>query len=374
MTIRAKWRDERLDRQTGDLPSDRSEYAAERNSDSRADYHAPMANLPLSVLDLAPIASGSSGPEALRESLALARLAESLGYSRYWFAEHHGMPSIASSAPEILIDRVACSTERIRVGSGGIMLQNHAPLQVAEAFHTLAALHPGRIDLGIGRAPGTDPTTSAALRPFDPSRFAEQMAELIGLSRGDLPPDHPFTRVRVVPSEVRLPPIWMLGSSGGSARFAGEMGLGYGFASHFSPAPALPAIRAYREAFRPSEDFPRPHVILAMAVVCAPTREEADRVAASSDLLWVRIRRQEFLPIPTPEEALAYPYTPAERAVAEERRRLTVVGDPDTVSDRILAAVEETRPDEVMVTTTAHDPAARRRSYELLADALDPKP
>jgi luciferase family oxidoreductase group 1 len=327
--------------------------------------------LPLSVLDLVPIAEGSSGEVAMRNSLKLARLAEDLGYTRYWFAEHHGMASIASSAPEILIARTAAATERIRVGSGGIMLQNHVPLKAAEAFHTLATLHPGRIDLGIGRAPGTDPRTSQALRPFDPQHFAEHLGELIGLSRGTLPEGHPFHGVRVIPSDVSLPPIWMLGSSGGSARLAGELGLGYSFARHFSPAPAQPAIAAYREAFHPSADFPRPHVILAVAVVCAKTEERADFLASSMDLMWARVHRGEFRPIPSPEVASAHPYTPQERAVVDRYRRLVFVGSPATVRAAIEEVVRDTGADEVIVTSTIFDHEDRMESYKLLAGEFE---
>ena len=215
--------------------------------------------LPVSVLDLVPVGSGSTATEALRHSLELAQFADRAGFTRYWFAEHHGMPSIASSVPEILIARTAAATERIRVGSGGIMMQNHVPLKLAEAFHTLEALYPGRVDLGIGRAPGTDPTTSRALRPFSPAQFTEQLNEMTGMSGATLGGDHPFKSVRVVPAGVELPPIWLLGSSGASAELAGAMGLGYSFASHFSPAPAAPALDAYRAAFRPSARFPQPH-------------------------------------------------------------------------------------------------------------------
>lgn len=326
--------------------------------------------IPLSVLDLVPIGTGSDAVHALRESTRLARLADGLGYTRYWFAEHHGMPSIASSAPEILIAHAAAATTRIRVGSGGVMLQNHVPLRLAEAFHTLEALHPGRIDLGIGRAPGTDPATSRALRPFGPERFAEQMQELIGLSRGTLPDDHPFRGVRVVPGDVRLPPIWLLGSSGASARYAGGLGLGYSFASHFSPAPAAPALEAYRASFEPSEAFAAPHAILAVAVICAGSEAEADRLAATGDLVWVRLQRGEFGALPTPEEALAYPYSAAEREVAARYRALQYIGTPDAVRERILREAAAAGADEVMVSTMVHDPAARRRSYELLADAF----
>jgi luciferase family oxidoreductase group 1 len=323
--------------------------------------------IPLSVLDLAPVGENGTASQALRDTVTLARLADRLGFTRYWLAEHHGMPSIASSSPEILIEHVASATERIRVGSGGIMLPNHAPLRIAEAFHTLEALHPGRIDLGIGRAPGTDPVTSSALRPFDAEHFPQQLAELMALSAGSFPPGHPYERVRVVPADVDLPPIWLLGSSGASARMAGELGVGYSFASHFSHTPAEPATRAYRASFTPSKRFPQPHVLLAVSVVCAPTTEEAAYLARSLELMWVRIHRGEFLPLPSPEEAAAYPYTPHERAIAESRRALQIAGDPATVRARIEALAAESEADEVMVTTMAYDPAARLRSYELLA-------
>lgn len=325
----------------------------------------------LSVLDLAPVGSGSTARQALRNTVELARLAERLGYHRFWLAEHHGMPSIASSSPEILIEHVASATERIRVGSGGIMLPNHAPLRIAEAFHTLEALHPGRIDLGIGRAPGTDPATSRALRPFDAERFPEQLVELISLSRRDLPADHPFHKVRVVPDDVELPPIWLLGSSGASARFAGSLGLGYGFASHFSPTPPQPALEAYREAFQPSPWFERPHVILAVSVVCAEDEERAEYLATSMDLTWVRLQRGEQGRLPSPEEALAYPYNPVERAVVANHRALVITGTPDRVSARLEELVAETGADEVMVSSMIHDHRERLHSYELLAAALN---
>jgi luciferase family oxidoreductase group 1 len=324
----------------------------------------------LSILDLAPIAAGSTATRALRNTVELARLAERLGYTRFWLAEHHGMPSIASSSPEVLIAHVAAATERIRVGSGGIMLPNHAPLRIAEAFRTLEALHPGRIDLGIGRAPGTDPVTSSALRPFDAEQFPAQMAELLSLVRRDFPEDHPFHRVRVVPDDVPLPPIWLLGSSGASAGFAGRLGLGYGFASHFSPTSPLPALRAYRESFQPSEWFEKPHVIVALSVVCAETDERADYLTTSMDLSWVRLHSNRFGPIPSPEEASTYPYTPHERAIVRNYRALVVTGSPDTVRERILATVEETGADEIMISTMIHSHEERLRSYELVAEAL----
>jgi luciferase family oxidoreductase group 1 len=306
----------------------------------------------------------------------LARLADRLGFTRFWLAEHHGMPNIASSAPEILIEHVASRTERIRVGSGGIMLPNHAPLRIAEAFQTLETLHPGRIDLGIGRAPGTDPVTSSALRPFDAEQFPQQLHELTALSRGEFPAGHPFHRVRVVPMGVTLPPVWLLGSSGASARMAGELGMGYAFASHFSPAPAGPPLQAYRDAFVPGDVFPRPHAIVAASVVCAETEEEAERLATSMQLAWVRLQRGQFGPLPSPEEAAAYDYTPQDRAVVANYRRLQIVGTAPQVRERLLALAAETQADELMVITAVHSHAARLRSYELLAAELgmDPEP
>lgn len=327
--------------------------------------------IPLSILDLAPIGTGMTATESLAHSRELARLADGLGYTRYWFAEHHGMPSIASSAPEILIANIAAATERMRIGSGGIMMQNHVPLKLAEAFHTLEALYPGRIDLGIGRAPGTDPATSRALRPFHPEQFREQMLELLALSGGTLPTGHPFEKVKVIPSGVALPPIWMLGSSGGSAALAGQLGLGYSFASHFSKSPPAPAIRAYRESFQPNERRSEPHVILAVSAICAETDEEADYIASTGDLVWVRIRRGEFQPLPSPEEARAYSYSPEEMAVARGYRQLQYIGTPDDLRARIDKAVEEAGADEVMISSMIHGHQARVKSYELLAEAFE---
>jgi luciferase family oxidoreductase group 1 len=303
----------------------------------------------------------------MRESVVLAVAAERLGYSRYWFAEHHGMPSIGSSAPEILIGHIASATNRIRVGSGGIMLPNHTPLRVAEIFHTLEALHPNRIDLGIGRAPGTDPATSRALRPFDAEQFPEQVREMRALSAHAFPPGHPFGSIRVVPEDVSLPPIWVLASSGATAAFAGSLGLGYGFARHFSPAPPGPPIRAYRASFTPSSQFRQPHVILGVAVICAPTEEEADYLATSTDLAWVRRHHGEFAPLPSPEEASRYAYGPQDRAVVEANRQRQFVGSPEQVAARLRGLFEDTSPDEIMITTMIHGAAERLRSYELLA-------
>src|SRR5690625_592358 len=280
------------------------------------------------------------------------------------------MPSIASSSPEILIAHVAAATETIRVGAGGIMLPNHAPLRIAEAFHTLEALHPGRIDLGIGRAPGTDPATSAAMRPFDAAHFPAQLQELMMLSKGAFPKGHPFHGVRVVPEDVDLPPIWLLGSSGASAKLAGQLGLGYGFAGHFSFTPPEPAIEAYHGSFEPSEQFPKPHFIMAVTVVCAPTDEEAEFLAGTMDVTWVRLRRKEYGRLVSPEEAAKFTFTPEERSVANQYRSLAIIGSPETVRASIERVVEKTGADEVMVSSMMYGHEERMRSYELVSEAF----
>ena len=328
----------------------------------------------LSVLDVSPVSSGSNSAQALRNTLDLARLTDRLGYERYWLAEHHNLPIIASSAPEVMIGHVANVTERIRIGAGGIMLPNHAPLKVAETFRVLEALHPGRIDLGIGRAPGTDPVTATALRRsrnrLEAEDFPQQFAELLAFSGDGFPKDHPFRSVIAMPSDVGLPPIWLLGSSGYSAKAAGEMGLGYAFASHFSPTDPAPAMRAYRESFEPSESFECPSAVLAVAIICAETDERAEELASSMELAWVRMRSGNPRPLPSPEEAMAYPYTPAERRLADAYRTMQVVGDPSTVRTRIEELAGHTAADEVMATTNVYDHAERLRSYQLLAEVF----
>ena len=281
------------------------------------------------------------------------------------------MPNIACSAPEILIEHVASATSTIRVGSGGIMLPNHAPLRVAENFHTLAALHPGRIDLGVGRAPGTDPATSRMLRPFDAEQFPQQLQELLAVSRHEFPTGHPFATVRVVPEGVPLPPVWVLASSGATAAFAGSMGLGYGFARHFSPAPPAPAIDAYRAAFKPSAQFPTPHVILGVAVVCAATVEEADSLATSSVVGWVRRPRGAMRPFPSPEEASKYEFRPEDRPIIDANRQRQFVGSPRRIVSLLQQIAADTAADELMVTTMVYGKAERLRSYELLAREWD---
>jgi luciferase family oxidoreductase group 1 len=330
--------------------------------------------IPLSVLDLSPVTTSTPGSGALRNSLDLAQLAERLGYTRYWLAEHHNLASIASSAPDIMIGQIAAATANIRVGSGGVMLVNHAPLMVAERFKVLEALFPGRIDLGLGRAPGTDPVTSYALRRRQDARegddFLERFQELILLERGGFPPDHPFRNVHAMPGDVALPPIWLLGSSGYSAELAAAVGMGFAFAHHFAEHDAVGPMLSYRAHFKPSEALPAPAAILAVAVVTADSAEAAERIASSADLHFVRRAKGEFRPLASPEEAAAYPYTPVDRErIARQRERL-VVGSIDSVKSRLLSLAKATQADEIMITTMAYDHAARRHSYELLADAF----
>ncbi|MDX1494722.1 MAG: LLM class flavin-dependent oxidoreductase, partial [Longimicrobiales bacterium] len=293
-----------------------------------------------------------------------------LGYARFWMAEHHNMENIASSATSVLLGHVAEATQTLRVGSGGVMLPNHVPLQVAERYRTLEALHPGRIDLGIGRAAGTDPLTARALRSVSGEHTASLLAELLAFDAGSFPDDHPFRRVSVTPQDVALPPVWMLGSSGGSARLAGSAGTGYAFASHFSPTPAGPAIQAYRDGFTPSAHFPEPRVILALSVVCGETTEEAYELSLSIQLHFHRIRKGETSPIPSPEEAREAGWTPRGTRGGPVGG-LLVLGDPDEVRAEIQRRADDVEADEVMIMTVIHDPAKRLRSYELVAEAFD---
>jgi luciferase family oxidoreductase group 1 len=328
--------------------------------------------LPLSVLDLSPVASGSNSGQALRNTLDLARVADRLGYTRYWLAEHHNMPGVASSAPEIVIGHVAVGTTRIRVGSGGIMLPNHAPLKVAESFRVLEALHPGRIDLGIGRAPGTDHVTALALRgsrsALGGEDFPRQLGELLAFSTDSFPAGHPFRSVRAVPNDVDLPPIWLLGSSDYSARAAASIGLGFAFAHHINPDGAIPAMREYRETFAPSVHLQKPHAILTVSAILADTTTRARELATSVELTMLRLRNGRTGLLPSPEEAAAYPYTAAERFQVEAYRSHMLVGDPAEVFERLQELARQTAADEVMVTTIVHDHAARVHSYELLAE------
>jgi luciferase family oxidoreductase group 1 len=329
---------------------------------------------PLSVLDLSPVTTATPGSVALHNSLDLARLADRLGYRRYWLAEHHNLANIASSAPDIMIGQVAAATSRIRVGSGGVMLPNHAPLMVAERFKVLEALFPGRIDLGLGRAPGTDPVTSYALRarqePRAGDEFLERFQELLLLEHGGFPESHPFRNVRAVPSDVALPPIWLLGSSGYSAELAAAFGLGFAFAHHFADYDAAGAMLDYRQRFKPTPILPRPYAILATAAIAADSAAEAERIAASAQLHYVRRANGEYLPLESPEVAAAYAYTAVDRERLARQRARLVVGSPVSVKNRLLALAAATQADELMITTMIYDHAARLHSYKLLAEAF----
>jgi luciferase family oxidoreductase group 1 len=320
----------------------------------------------LSALDQAPVSEGSTGADALRNSIDLAVHAEALGYERYWIAEHHGTPMLASAAPEILIAEIAAATSRIRVGSGGVMLPHYSPLKVAEVFSMLAGLHPHRIDLGIGRAPGTDPHTMFALqrdrRHVAPDDFPEQLAELLALLEDDLPPDHPFERLTALPGGPDRPEVWLLGSSPQSAIWAGELGLPYSIADFINPKGAELA-QLYRQRFQPSARRDSPWVAAAVSTICADTDEEAQRLAASARMAIAFLHSGRLIPVPPVEKALAFF---AEHDVAPTGRR-AVVGSPDTVKAGLEQVALDYGADELMLVTITHDHAARRRSYDLVA-------
>ena len=332
----------------------------------------------LSVLDLSPVIVGGSGPTSLKNTLDLARLADALGYTRYWVAEHHNLPSIASSAPEIMIGQIAAVTRNLRGGSGGVMLPNHAPLMVAERFKILEALFPGRIDLGIGRAPGTDPITSIALRRRQQADtdddFLERFQELLLFAQDGFPEGHPFRQVHAMPSDVALPPIYLLGSSDYSAEVAAAIGGGFAFAHHFASHDAVAAMTSYRSHFKPSPALPAPHAILAAAVVTADTDAEAERLATTVDLNFVRRSKGEYLPLASPDEAAAYPYTPVDRERIKYNRTRLFVGAPATVRARLDPLLAATQADELMITTMIYDHAARRHSYELMGASFELRP
>jgi luciferase family oxidoreductase group 1 len=329
---------------------------------------------PLSILDLSPVTVDGSGAQSLRNSLDLAQFADRLGFARYWVAEHHNLSNIASSAPDIMIGQIAARTTHMRIGSGGVMLPNHAPLMVAERFKVLEALYPGRIDLGIGRAPGTDPVTSIALRRRQEMReaddFLERFQELLLFETGGFPDGHPFHNVRAMPADVALPPIFLLGSSDYSAQLAAQAGFGFSFAHHFAEHPPEQAMLGYRAQFRPSRWRQTPYAILGCAVVCAESQAEAERLAATVDLNFVRRAKGEYLPLDSPESALAYPYSPLDRERIKRNRARLVVGAPAAVQDRLTALIDATKADELMITTMIYDHDARKRSYALLAESF----
>ncbi len=326
----------------------------------------------VSVLDQSPVPEGSTGPDALRNTLDLARLADDLGFHRYWLAEHHGL-SLAGPAPEVLIGPVAAATTRLRVGSGGVMLPHYSPFKVAESFSLLAGLYPGRIDLGIGRASGTDPMTTFALqrdrRTASPDDFPQQLAELLAHFDGGFPADHPFARLAgTLPGGDEQPDVWLLGSSPQSALWAAQLGLPYAFADFINPGGA-PIASDYRARFDAGVRLAAPHTAVAVWAICADTDEEAEHLATSIEMSFAMLVRGRPIPVPPPDKAARFlRQNPAGAAPLGRRRR--IVGSPATVRAGIEEVVAAYGADEVVVVTIVHDHAARRRSYELLAGAF----
>jgi luciferase family oxidoreductase group 1 len=324
--------------------------------------------VPLSVLDLATVGRGFTPADALADTSSLAQVAEQLGYRRLWVAEHHGMPSVASSAPAVLISHLADVTSTIRVGAGGVMLPNHSPLVIAEQFGTLEALHPGRIDLGLGRAPGTDPKTAMALRrtaDMGADTFPDDVVELIKyLIDSDGPPTTPAP----VPGRGYLPEMWLLGSSTFSAQLAGLLGLPFSFAYHFAPGLVDQALAQYRSVFRPSILLDKPYAMVAVSVLCAPSDEEARWLAGPSALTILHLRTGRLGPVATPEEASAYQFTSAEQELVDSVTASHLVGDPATVHQGLVDLQSRTGADELMLSTRAHSLESRLASLTLVAE------
>jgi len=331
----------------------------------------------LSVLDQSPIVSGGSAADALRATVALAQCADQLGYHRYWLAEHHNMRGLADPCPEILVGHVAGATHTIRVGTGGVMLPYYSPLKVAEVFRMHEALHPNRIDLGIGRAPGADRMTANAMNAHafdDMDGFPQRVMEVVGWLDRTLPEEHPYATVQAMPSGVTSPEVWLLGSSDYSGALAAYLGLRFAFA-HFINAHGGDAVtRAYRSDFRASLRESKPYAMVCVFALCAQTEPEAQRLAASIDHRRLLMAIGREAPVATAEEAQAYPYTERDRAIIERERARAVMGTPDKVKARLLDIADAYAADELMVVTITGDYASRQRSYELLAAefGLDP--
>ncbi|OKJ76153.1 LLM class flavin-dependent oxidoreductase [Streptomyces sp. CB02460] len=343
------------------------------------------APVPLSVLDLVTVGQGRTASQALRTGVEIARLAERRGFHRYWVAEHHSMPGVASSSPAVILAHTAARTERIRLGSGGVMLPNHAPLVIAEQFGTLEAMAPGRVDLGLGRAPGTDGATAAALRRTDrlnegADDFPQQLMELTRFLDDDFPDGHPYARIHAVPGPVQAtaeggvqsparPPIWLLGSSGFSARLAGVLGLPFAFAHHFSAQNTVPALELYRDSFKPSTVLDAPYALIGVAALAADDEREARRQVLTGALSMLRLRSGRPGLVPTPEEAEAYAFSPMEREFVDNWLVNIVHGTADEVRSGLDDLAKRTGADELMITANAHSGEARLHSYGLIADA-----
>ncbi|MDQ0089740.1 luciferase family oxidoreductase group 1 [Paenibacillus anaericanus] len=332
-----------------------------------------LSDIPVSILDLAPITAGGTATDSLRNTLDLAQHADEWGYNRYWLAEHHNMPGIASSATSVVIGHVAAGTKRIRVGSGGIMLPNHSPLVIAEQFGTLESLFPGRIDLGLGRAPGSDQLTSQALRRGPGSNgqdFPERLRELRDYFN---PPATSAMRVRAIPGEGLNVPIWLLGSSGFSADLSGRLGLPFAFASHFAPEYLLPALDIYRSQFRPSETLEKPYAMIGVSVIVADSDEEALRLATSQEQQFLNLIRGRTGPLQPPVDNMDTLWNAQEKAIVRSKFSYGAVGSPDTVRKVLESHLLETGADEIIVSAQVYDHQARLHSYELLADIFSKK-
>ncbi|MDR6879163.1 LLM class flavin-dependent oxidoreductase [Bacillus sp. 3255] len=328
--------------------------------------------IPISILDLAPVIEGGTPRDSFRRSLDLAKHAEEWGYRRYWLAEHHNMPGIASSATSLVISHVASGTKTIRVGSGGIMLPNHAPLIIAEQFGTLDALYPGRIDLGLGRAPGSDQLAARALRRglgSDGHDFPEMLSELRGYLDPSLGTGMPG--VRAVPGEGANIPIWLLGSSGFSAQLAGQLGLPFAFASHFAPDFLLPALELYRGGFRPSEALERPYAMVGINIIAADTDAEAHRLATSQQQQFLNmIRGRTGMLMSPPVDDMDQLWTPQEKAYVQQQLSFSIIGSRNTVKEKLQALGERTKADEWMIAGQIYDHDARLRSFQIVAEVM----
>jgi luciferase family oxidoreductase group 1 len=343
------------------------------------------APVPLSVLDLVTVGAGNTAAGAVRTAVDIARTAERRGFHRYWVAEHHSMPGVASSSPAVLLAHLAAHTDRIRLGSGGVMLPNHAPLVIAEQFGTLEAMAPGRVDLGLGRAPGTDGATAAALRRTErlhegADEFPQQLAELTRFLDDTFPDGHPYAKIHAVPGPVQAtspggvqsahrPPLWLLGSSGFSAQLAGSLGLPFAFAHHFSAANTIPALDLYRSSFRPSEVLAEPYALIGVAALATEDEAEARRQVLTGALSMIRLRTGRPGLVPSPEEAAAHRFSEMERDFVDSWLGNVIYGTPDTVRQGLDDLAKRTGADELMITANAHGGPARLRSYELIADA-----
>lgn len=327
--------------------------------------------LPLSFLDLCQIESGSTSSAALHNATELAQAAERLGYTRYWFAEHHNSIGLASGSPEIMVAHVANHTERIHLGSGGVMLPNHAPLKIAEVFRVLEALHPGRIDLGLGRAPGTDTLTAFALRRSEEAMTSDLypalLGELLALDKHQFPEGHPFQSINVTPADIDLPPIWLLGSSEFSGQFAANVGLGFSFAAHINRPLAIPVMRDYREKFTPSAHREKPHAILAVSVVVGDTPEHVEELRHIVNIGYAALLAGEPYQMPTHEQARDTTLSPIALERLRQRPSSAIFGDAKTVVDQVREFAAECQADEVMITTSLPNREDRLRVVEQIA-------